>query len=56
MSPTDGTFIHVDASMNKLLKAFSFAKVKQRFVLGVTLSIQTLTFLKHILQRRKESF
>lgn len=33
MSPTDGTFIHVDASMNKLLKAFSLAKVKQRFVL-----------------------
>ena len=30
MSPTDGTFIHVDASMNKLLKAFSLAKVKQR--------------------------
>ena len=34
MSPTDGTFIHVDASMNKLLKAFWLAKVKQRFVLG----------------------
>ena len=34
MSPTDGTFIHVDASMNKLLKAFWLAKVKRRYVLG----------------------